>query len=647
MNKLLKQQTESMSNAEFNKYFPKKSIKSNNNKNLANALRNIEYNEYADIVVKNKNHQQININNGYVNIVPKHEMKKQVKRNIKFAAQLHNLPQNIGNKIKNNTSTLLSQNGTKYTTPKVATNTSDNFALAKKLNKKNSPEVARIFATNTSDNFALAKKLNKKNSPEVARILAIHNSKLKDKSGKQFPKIIANSTMQLTEIQTRMSRIIPKNKHLKYEVHDAGGGGDCLFLSIIAALKNNRNQLKCSISKSDLSVNYLRTLLTTNNKQYPIEEYRKHVLQLKNINGHNINTSFIKHNSLHASSLNNFKKYIKSSNYWANEWAISKVEWLLNIKLIIYNQEIKKDVQYISCNDNEHVPNPDYYVLIYKTTSHYQYVTYDTRSMFTQCKLPLHLLYIIKKYNNAPVNTPNINVSTSTMVNANIKPNGNKNVNIKPNGNNRTPKQYVTVDNHKLDVIGIPDSGDCMFISLIRSISSNHLIKKVILNNMNSSVITVDYLRDYLSKMSDDNLKKIIINNLMTTNVSHLQSTFNNSNLATIKQHISIPQIKQYIKSTSYYPTSEALEYILAYLKISALIYSPIHNTWSYTPYYGFSRNAKTLQNDKEYIVMMYNDNGNHYDLIRYDNKYIHSRDNLLKIDTFRIALDAHNSIIF
>ena len=41
-----------------------------------------------------------------------------------------------------------------------------------------------------------------------------------------------------------------------------------------------------------------------------------------------------------VNSIEEFKEVIKSSSYWADEWAIKKIEGLLNIKFIVLSKKI-------------------------------------------------------------------------------------------------------------------------------------------------------------------------------------------------------------------------------------------------------------------------------------------------------------------
>ena len=75
-----------------------------------------------------------------------------------------------------------------------------------------------------------------------------------------------------------------------------------------------------------------------------------------------------------VNNLIQFKEVLKTSNYWADTWAISTLEKLLNIKFIIFSEHLYNDYgkdQVLQCgqlNDEELEKqgkfNPDYYILV-------------------------------------------------------------------------------------------------------------------------------------------------------------------------------------------------------------------------------------------------------------------------------------------
>jgi predicted NAD-dependent protein-ADP-ribosyltransferase YbiA (DUF1768 family) len=102
-------------------------------------------------------------------------------------------------------------------------------------------------------------------------------------------------------------------------------------------------------------------------------------------------------------TLEKFKKKIRSCEFWAETWAISTLERLLNIKFIILSSEnYKKDdmknvLQCGQLNDkileNRGIFIPEFYVMLDYTGSHYKTVGYKKKMIFKFVELP----YDIKK----------------------------------------------------------------------------------------------------------------------------------------------------------------------------------------------------------------------------------------------------------
>ena len=99
-------------------------------------------------------------------------------------------------------------------------------------------------------------------------------------------------------------------------------------------------------------------------------------------------------------NLEDFKNAVRSRNYWADSFAISILEYALNIKTIIVSKEnhIKKNVNsLISCSDmvlNEIERNndfkPKYYIIVIHEidTNHYKLLTYKSKKIFTYYEIP-------------------------------------------------------------------------------------------------------------------------------------------------------------------------------------------------------------------------------------------------------------------
>ena len=102
-------------------------------------------------------------------------------------------------------------------------------------------------------------------------------------------------------------------------------------------------------------------------------------------------------------TLEKFKKVIQSCSFWAETWAISTLERILNIKFITLSSESYKISDFnniLQCgqlNDtilqNQGFFNPDYYIIIDYTGNHYKLIGYKNKLIFKFKELP----YDIKK----------------------------------------------------------------------------------------------------------------------------------------------------------------------------------------------------------------------------------------------------------
>jgi predicted NAD-dependent protein-ADP-ribosyltransferase YbiA (DUF1768 family) len=100
-------------------------------------------------------------------------------------------------------------------------------------------------------------------------------------------------------------------------------------------------------------------------------------------------------------TLEKLKQKIKTSDYWADAWAISMLELHLNIKFILFSSEnyVHEDfANVIICGLNPYEslsnpPSPDLYILIDYSGNHFKLITYKTRSIFTFVEIP----YAVKR----------------------------------------------------------------------------------------------------------------------------------------------------------------------------------------------------------------------------------------------------------
>jgi len=106
------------------------------------------------------------------------------------------------------------------------------------------------------------------------------------------------------------------------------------------------------------------------------------------------------------SSLEELKNYIKTSNYWADEWAIKQLEIILKIKFIIFSHDryLNNDVQNVlQClfgiaNEETEINNNfdvKYYIMLDYGSSHYELMTYKDKLIFVFSELPYDVKVLI------------------------------------------------------------------------------------------------------------------------------------------------------------------------------------------------------------------------------------------------------------
>jgi predicted NAD-dependent protein-ADP-ribosyltransferase YbiA (DUF1768 family) len=230
-----------------------------------------------------------------------------------------------------------------------------------------------------------------------------------------------------------------------YNIVDNEGGGDCLFATIRDAFSSIAQQTSVNKLRKKLSEEATENIFMNYKEQYDmysqaiikdtntIKELEAEYLGLKtkfaNVLDRNerqlITEAAKKVKSAHdklveekkvtaellkeykfmknIDTLEKFKKKIRSCEFWAETWAISTLERILNIKFIILSSEayksgdIKNVLQCGQLNDevlqNKGVFHPEFYIIVDYTGSHYKLISYKKKMIYKFSEIP----YDIKK----------------------------------------------------------------------------------------------------------------------------------------------------------------------------------------------------------------------------------------------------------
>ena len=235
-----------------------------------------------------------------------------------------------------------------------------------------------------------------------------------------------------------------------YEIEEVGSGGDCLFHVIRAALasigkKTTVSKLRNRLSKEadqntfeqykniydgiklslDTSKKELKSLVSEN-KRLKLElsksKDRKNQMDIiskaKEIKSKydqekkelsSTKSMFSEYEFMEGiTNLAAFRKIIKTCTFWAETWAISTLERVLNIKLILLSSEafnhgdLSNVVQCGQFNDDilkqSGIFEPDHYIITNYLGYHYQLIKYKDRAIFSFKEIPYDLkLKIVEK----------------------------------------------------------------------------------------------------------------------------------------------------------------------------------------------------------------------------------------------------------
>ena len=163
-------------------------------------------------------------------------------------------------------------------------------------------------------------------------------------------------------------------------------------------LKKSAQILK-SRSKSSITRDQSKDLLDEANKV--IDQYKQKSEDKKEIKQLMEEFEYMKD----INTLDEFKDFIKTRHYWADTWAVSTLERLLNVKVIIMSEAAYTDGDLdsvLSCgqlNDDTLEKQggfkPDYYIIAAYTGSHYTLIDYKEKRILKFSEVPYDIKALI------------------------------------------------------------------------------------------------------------------------------------------------------------------------------------------------------------------------------------------------------------
>jgi hypothetical protein len=191
----------------------------------------------------------------------------------------------------------------------------------------------------------------------------------------------------ITEMRQLLSDTITKDQFDTYQILFTSNKGE------IVELKNKKKELENKIS--DIRRDYSDGKFKQSDKSKKLEEVKKNMKELTIVKKHIIEEETISNEYSFMdgiTSLELLKQKIKTQSFWADSWAISKVEQAFNIKMIIlssdnYDSEMfNKVVQCPEKLDKE--SRPEYYIIVEHTGNHYKLITFNKLLLFKFDTIP-------------------------------------------------------------------------------------------------------------------------------------------------------------------------------------------------------------------------------------------------------------------
>ena len=203
----------------------------------------------------------------------------------------------------------------------------------------------------------------------------------------------------VTKLRAILSDEVTENMFQEYRsLYNAFNGQYQELDSELKLLKKNILTLK---TRSNKSTNKEENKVILDEANKVVEKY-KHLTSDKK-DAKQLLTEFAYMKDINT--IDAFKTYIKSSKFWADTWAISTIERVLNIKIVVLSEMSYKSGDLdsvLNCgqlNDAELERQgnfkPDYYIMTSYTGSHYTLITYKDKRILKFSEVPYDIKALI------------------------------------------------------------------------------------------------------------------------------------------------------------------------------------------------------------------------------------------------------------
>jgi len=239
-------------------------------------------------------------------------------------------------------------------------------------------------------------------------------------------------------------------KNANYGIHEVEANGDCFFAVVRDAFQQIGQVTTVQKLRALLAGEMTDEIFQENRKlvleiESRVSDYQKELEEIKKTNARlkkrmdsanldrdevaKINTEILrlkevykdttaKKNNVNAfraevvgrmtgiDTLEKYREHIQTSSYWADTWAISTIERLLNIKMVILSERSYKERSFhtiLDCGEaNKEIQSkgsfsPKYYILTSHSGEHYNLITYKKKRILKFLEVPYYVKTMIIK----------------------------------------------------------------------------------------------------------------------------------------------------------------------------------------------------------------------------------------------------------